>query len=227
MKKGMMIGDAIAGSGSTVGHRQQCRRILDSSNMAQSLKNHVDAGYFAACGDIGSILSLEGLTEGDKLNFIDYSCDSLMPLDQAAMRTQFGTIMFLDLPRTLKAQTLSVLLSKGPSSPAFFTMVRQWLIGTLADIPRITWVRTEQNVEIEDRSTAFADWYIDMTALYHGFKDHMTLDFIKQEKAIISNHPLLPSIVQEKILVLLNTVEQERIAVSVSGILSETAEPLA
>lgn len=68
----------------------------------------------------------------------------------------------------------------------------------------------EDDVEIDGSSTAFADWYMDMAALYHGFKKPMTLDFIKTEKEVIHQHPLLPKVVQEKILQLLNKREQEQ-----------------
>ena len=209
LKKSMMIAAVIAGNDSGVDHRQKCRRILNEIYLPPALNSFVDAACFAACGDLGGILTKDGLAEGDKLNLIEYACGSLMPSDQAALRMQLENIMFLDLPGTLKARTLSILLSKGPANPACFTIVRQWLIGTLADIPRSTWIRTEQTVEIEGRSTAFAEWCVDMTALYQGFKEHMTLEFIKKEREMIRAHPLLPSIVRAKILALLSAREQE------------------
>jgi len=97
-----------------------------------------------------------------------------------------------------------ILLDKGLFIPDAFTLVRQWLIGTLADMSTIRWERRDGVVEIMGESTDYAGWYIDISTLYRECRKHMTSDFIKKERHLIGRHPLLPTDVQQKILELLD-----------------------
>jgi len=195
----------------------------------QSHGSFADAGFMAACGNLNGLLGLEGLEDGEKLNFIDFSCGVVSPIVPDTMPIKLGQIMFLDQPTRLKAQTLVSLLSHGPYHPSWFASVRHWLIGTLAEIPKIQWVRTQvktkeemtdesgsaesakEEVTVECDSAAFADWYGCIKEFYHGVVKHMTDQCIEKEKIVISSHPMLPSDVQKTILAVLNAREQELI----------------
>lgn len=231
IKIGKLVGASVAVSCTTLEQKELCRAILYNSFMTyrlpQAHAGFVNAGFMAACGDLSSILAQEGLEDGEKLNFIDFACGVVSPLDLSITPFQLGKIMFLEQPNKLKAQTLATLLSHAPYNPSWFASVRNWLIGELAELPNIRWVRSKggskeemsvdsdsaesakEEVTVECDCAAFADWYGCIKELYHGVAKHMTGKCIENEKRVISKHPMLPSDVQKTILDVLNSREAE------------------
>ncbi|MET3107970.1 hypothetical protein AAKU67_002841 [Oxalobacteraceae bacterium GrIS 2.11] len=212
MKTGMIIA-ALMGKYTSAQQRPESRRILNEGLTAiqaePRLRACVEAGCLAASGDIAGILTLDELTDSEKLQFIRYSCNELITLDLPSLRAELGKTVFLPLSDALKNATLSTLLKSGPFDPALFGMVRKQMLGALSQIPDISWQITEEGAEVLKSSSGFADWYIDVQALYQESSYHMPLDFIRQEKELIRNHRLLPAQVKKSILDLLRVREEE------------------
>ena len=113
------------------------------------------------------------------------------PFEEAAILTIDGV-----------GEWATTTISHGTGNPNCFTMVRQWLMGTLGELPEISPGDAESTVIDRDTQPLNA-WRHVIIMLYHGFKKHMTADFVAKEKTIISRHPLLPSEIKGKILGLL------------------------
>ncbi|MET3107971.1 hypothetical protein AAKU67_002842 [Oxalobacteraceae bacterium GrIS 2.11] len=212
MKTGMIIA-ALMGKYTDASQRPESRHVLNEGLTAiqaePRLEACVEAGFLAASGDIAGILTLDELTDSDKLQFIRYSCSELITLDLPSLRAKLGKTVFLPISDALKNATLSTLLKSGPFDPALFDMVRKQMLGALSQIPDISWQITQEGAEVLKSSPGFADWYIDVQALYQESSYHMTLDFIRREKELIRNHRLLPAQVKKSVLDLLRVREEE------------------
>ncbi len=217
IKTAMLAGATVSISFQIAAQKEQGRELLRKAltdlGMAQSHGSFVDAGVLAASGDLCGILAIESLSEGEKLNFIDFACGVVAPLDEQELRSQLGKIMVVDQSNKLRAQTLSTILTRGPFNPPLFALVRHWLIGSMTEIPNIQWLRTrvttKEEVTVECDSAAFADWYGCIKELYHGVAKHMTAQCLEKEKIIVSSHPMLPSDVQKTILAVLDAQAAE------------------
>jgi hypothetical protein len=207
IKTGLMIASVTANSRSKsiVGQQDPHNKISsklvsvdrDLPETAKALKACIEIGFHAGAKNIAGLLATRGVEDDEKVELIGYLYGRLHPLDETSMSDQLGMVMTSPVTPSLMIRTMSILLKEGPRNEAAFNLVRQSQIRRLILIADIEGVG----------ATEFETCGNDLTNLYDCFKEHMTFDFIDEQRKIICGNLKLPQSVRDSIGTLLRARE--------------------